>query len=83
MQASRVSPVRQNRTKRKMSAYSSDLERFVERTTPINYGRFISTLIPSIMRPSQPLLPGGALSRNHCSLALWGYAINPKLVLLC
>src|SRR5215467_7373936 len=29
--------VRQNRTKRKMSAYSSDLERFVERTPPINY----------------------------------------------
>src|SRR5215471_16026634 len=30
-------PVRQNRTKRKRSAYSSDLERSVERTTPINY----------------------------------------------
>src|SRR5499427_3575580 len=37
MRASRPPPVRQNRTKRKMSAYSSDLERFVERTTPIHY----------------------------------------------
>ena len=35
MRASRLSPVRQDRTKRKMSAYSSDLERFVERTTQI------------------------------------------------
>jgi hypothetical protein len=50
MWASRLSPVRQNRTKRKMSAYSSDLEPSVKRTTQIIIGRFRSTsrlLIPT------------------------------------
>src|SRR5215467_13794960 len=46
MRASRPPPVRQNRTKRKMSAYSSDLERFVERTTQFIIGRFKTTYRP-------------------------------------
>ena len=48
MRASRLSPVRQNRTKRKMSAYSSSLERFVERTPPINYWPVYIHFAPTI-----------------------------------
>jgi hypothetical protein len=57
MRASGLSPVRQIRTKRKMSGYSSDLECFVERTTPTNYWPvYIHISFPS---------PPGAVSQSY------------------